>query len=97
MPLAAQDVVVPTGWAAVLTVLIGLLGAAGFLLLINGLKRLPVAVFAVIDYSGLLWAGLFGFAFFGEVPGPQLWIGGALIISACVLAAHMARPASPQV
>lgn len=97
LPLAAQDMVVPTGWPAVLTVLIGILGAAGFLLLINGLKRLPVTVFAVIDYSGLLWAGVFGFVFFGEVPGPQLWIGGALIISACVLAAHIARPASPQV
>jgi S-adenosylmethionine uptake transporter len=97
LPLAAQDVAIPTGTSAVLTVLIGFFGATGFLLLINGLKRLPVTVFAVIDYSGLLWAGLFGFALFGEVPGPQLWLGGGLIIAACALAAHGARPARPQV
>jgi S-adenosylmethionine uptake transporter len=78
-----------------LVALIGLLGAIGFLLLINGLKLIPVSVFAVIDYTGLLWAAVFGFAFFNEFPGPQLWIGGALIISACVLTAARAPEKAP--
>ena len=74
--------------------LIGLLGAVGFLLLINGLRRLPVSVFAVLDYTALIWAGLLGFFFFSEIPGPQLWIGGSLIITACIL--NSRRAVEPQ-
>ncbi|KRA97718.1 hypothetical protein ASD83_11520 [Devosia sp. Root685] len=74
--------------------LIGLLGAVGFLLLINGLRRVPVSVFAVLDYTALIWAGLLGFFFFSEIPGPQLWLGGSLIIAACVL--NSRRAAAPQ-
>jgi S-adenosylmethionine uptake transporter len=79
------------GWPTItphiagLGTLIGLLGAVGFLLLVHGLRRLPVSVFAVLDYTALIWAGLLGFIFFAEVPGPQLWIGGSLIIAACIL------------
>lgn len=79
------------GWPAItpriagLGTLIGFLGAVGFLLLIHGLRRLPVSVFAVLDYTALIWAGLLGFIFFAEIPGPQLWIGGSLIITACIL------------
>ncbi|HWV22540.1 MAG TPA: EamA family transporter [Devosia sp.] len=74
--------------------LIGLLGAVGFLLLINGLRRVPVSVFAVLDYTALIWAGLLGFFFFSEIPGPQLWLGGSLIIAACIL--NTRRAAQPQ-
>lgn len=75
--------------------LVGFLGAAGFLFFVNGLQRLPVSVFAVLDYSALLWAGLLGYIFYGEVPGVQLWIGGALVIAACVLSARSpSRPIS---
>lgn len=88
LPLAwgALPVVTPTlaGQAA----LIGLLGASGFLFLIEGIKRMPVSVFAVLDYTALVWAALFGLLFFGEVPGLPLWAGGVLIIAACVINAR---------
>lgn len=84
-PLALGAWPAITPHIAGLGTLIGLLGAAGFLLLIHGLRRLPVSVFAVLDYTALIWAGLLGFFFFAEIPGPQLWIGGSLIIAACVL------------
>lgn len=66
-------------------VLIGFLGAVGFLLLLHGLKHMPVSAFAVLDYSGLVWAALFGFAFFGEIPALQFWPGALLIVGACLL------------
>lgn len=75
--------------------LVGFLGAAGFLFFINGLQRLPVSVFAVLDYTALIWASLLGFIFYSEVPGPQLWIGGALVILACVLSARAMPKAEP--
>jgi S-adenosylmethionine uptake transporter len=75
--------------------LVGFLGAAGFLFFINGLQRLPVSVFAVLDYTALIWASLLGFIFYGEVPGFQLWIGGALVILACVLSARAMPKSEP--
>lgn len=95
LPLALGNLPAITMPVAGLATLIGLLGAVGFLLLINGLKRMPVSVFAVLDYTGLVWAGLFGFAFFGEIPGPQLWAGGALIVLACVITARSSAQPQP--
>jgi len=88
LPLIWGDWPALDGRLAGLSGLIGLLGAAGFLLLVNGLQRLPVAAFAVLDYTGLIWAAVFGFVFFQEVPGPQLWLGGPLIVVACILNAR---------
>lgn len=75
--------------------LVGFLGAVGFLFFINGLRRLPVSVFAVLDYTALIWASLLGLIFYSEVPGPQVWIGGALIIAACALTARAVPKSEP--
>ena len=75
--------------------LVGFLGAAGFLFFINGLQRLPVSVFAVLDYTALIWASLLGFIFYSELPGPQLWVGGALVILACILSARAMPKSEP--
>lgn len=93
LPLALGDWPPLTPEIAGLSALIGFLGAAGFLVLINGLRIIPVGVFAVLDYTALLWAGLFGLIFFGEVPGPTLWVGGTLIIAACAI--NTGRKAQP--
>lgn len=75
--------------------LVGFLGAMGYLFFINGLQRLPVSVFAVLDYTALLWASLLGFMFYSELPGAQVWVGGALIITACVLTAQSVPKPTP--
>ncbi len=85
LPFAISDIPVLTPTLSWQVPLVGLLGAVGFICFINGLRRLPISVFAVIDYSGLVWAGVLGFIFFSEVPGQQLWIGGTLIIAACII------------
>ncbi|WP_176085732.1 DMT family transporter [Martelella sp. HB161492] len=71
--------------------LIGLFGAIGYLLLIAGLSRIPASVYAVIDYTALVWAGLFGYLFFGEIPTAATLAGSALILSACILSARAMR------
>ncbi|MGV3490444.1 MAG: DMT family transporter [Devosia sp.] len=85
LPFAIADIPALTPTLIWQVPLVGFLGAVGFLFFITGLRRLPISVFAVVDYSGLFWAGVLGFIFFAEVPGPQLWVGGVLIIAACVL------------
>lgn len=85
LPLAAIGSVSPTADMWPLMALIGLLGAGGFVLLTIGLRTTSASSFAIVDYASLLWAALFGFVFFSEVPEPRFWIGGALIVSACAL------------
>jgi drug/metabolite transporter (DMT)-like permease len=94
LPLALPGFNVPEGhlWAQI--ALIGLLGALGFVLIINGLRRLPASVFSVVDYTGILWAAALGILFFGEHPALPLWIGGGLIIAACAIGAESGRRAA---
>lgn len=74
----------PSAWLLLLPAA-GLLGALGFILLTTGLRTTPALTFAIVDYTSLLWAALFGFMFFAEVPELKFWIGGGLIVAACVV------------
>jgi S-adenosylmethionine uptake transporter len=99
LPLAAPGFVVPPPSAWPLLPLAGLLGACGFILLTTGLRTTPASTYAIVDYASLLFAALFGFLFFTEVPQVSFWIGGAMIVGACVVAMRTAsvRAATPAV
>jgi S-adenosylmethionine uptake transporter len=85
LPVAALDFHPLTLDTALLFVLIGLLGASGHLLFAYALSRTSAARFSIVEYTGLLWAAVFGYIFFAEVPKLTVWIGAALIIAACLL------------
>lgn len=85
LPLAVPGFVLPPANIWPLMALTGFLGAAGFVLLTNGLRTTAASTFAIVDYASLLWAALFGFVFFSEVPGVRFWAGGGLIVLACVV------------
>jgi S-adenosylmethionine uptake transporter len=95
LPAAVPGFVVPPASAWPLMALIGFLGASGFVLLTTGLRTTPASTFAIVDYMSLLWAALFGFVFFAEVPGLHFWFGGALIIAACALGMRAASRQAP--
>lgn len=84
-PVAASDFVMPDLGDALRFAAVGFLGAFGYLCFAYALARTAAARFSIIEYTGLIWAALFGYAFFGEVPRVPVWIGAALIISACLL------------
>jgi len=86
LPMAVPGFVVPPPSIWPLLPLAGLLGACGVILLTTGLRTTPASTYAIVDYASLLFAALFGFVFFSEVPAVQFWIGGALIVAACVVA-----------
>lgn len=91
LPVAAADFVMPSAGVWPLMGVIGFLGAGGIVLLTIGLRTTPASSFAIVDYASLLWAALFGFLFFSEVPELRFWIGGALIVSACALGVGATR------
>lgn len=95
-PVIATEFVAPDGAALLRFAVIGLLGASGYLCFTFALSRTAAARFSIVEYTGLLWAALFGYVFFAEVPRLPVWIGATLIISACVLVmrAKSAPPAA---
>jgi drug/metabolite transporter (DMT)-like permease len=59
---------------------IGILGGLAHLLLTQAYRLAPVAVVAPFDYTAILWAALFGFALWGELPDPNLALGAPIVI-----------------
>jgi drug/metabolite transporter (DMT)-like permease len=79
MPFVAQGHT-PYQWA--LLGGLALFGILGQFLLTAALRLGSVATVIVMDYSALIWATLFGFAIFGQLPPVATWIGAPLIIAA---------------
>ena len=82
------------GWLLLLG--IGLAGALGQLLLTAALRYGKVASVIVMDYSGLFWATLYGWALFAALPPASTWLGAPLIVAAGLIIAwrehRLARP-----
>jgi drug/metabolite transporter (DMT)-like permease len=69
----------PGTWA--LLVLIGLTGGIGQIAMTSSLSLAPVAVVVPMDYSGLIWATLYGWVLFSALPTPMTWVGAPIIIA----------------
>ena len=68
----------PLGWAMLAS--IGGLGAVGQLLMIRAFEFASTSVLAPFFYLHLIWALIYGFAFFGDVPSAATILGAVLII-----------------
>src|SRR5580704_8330877 len=78
----------PFGWVTPSAGSLGLFAAAGIvsvaaLLCVNrSLKLAPASVVVPYQYSMIVWAVIFGFVVFGDVPQPATMIGVSIIIAA---------------
>lgn len=70
----------PHQWAILIG--LGLAGTFGQLLITAALRHGPVASVIVMDYSSLIWALLFGWAVWGQLPVAATWLGAPLIVAA---------------
>ena len=59
---------------------IGTIGVTAHTMLAHAFARIEAARLAPVQYVTLVWAVLFGFLFFAEVPGLATAIGAALIV-----------------
>lgn len=71
-----------TPWQWFLLLSGGVLGCIGQILLTASLRYGQVASVIVMDYSALVWATLYGWTIWGEVPSASTWLGAPLIIAA---------------
>jgi drug/metabolite transporter (DMT)-like permease len=71
----------------------GVIAAVAATLLTHAYRTAEANLIAVFEYTGLIWAPLWGFLFFAEVPGPRVFGGAVLIIGAGLLVALKAPTA----
>jgi len=72
--------VTPSGLEILLLVLMGVLGGIGQLLMTNGFRYAQASTLANFDYAAMIWAILFGWLFFSELPEPAVYAGAVIVI-----------------
>jgi len=68
------------------------LAVAASMILAWGYARAEAQILVPLEYSGFLWACLFGWLFFRESVTQPTLAGAALIVLACWIAAPKKRP-----
>lgn len=63
---------------------VGLTGALAQFLLSVAFGNAPASVVTVFNYSGIIWATLFGWMIWSELPALSICIGGAIVIASNV-------------
>ena len=82
LALSAVHWVPPTGGSLLLFALAGCTSVAALLCVNRSLKLAPASVVVPYQYSMIVWAVIFGFVVFGDVPEPATIVGAAIIIGA---------------
>ena len=77
----------PIRSAPALMFVLGLIGSIGQFFLFEGLRRAPAAFGhgALLEYSALAWAILWGWLIFGDLPTRNVLIGAAIILASGVM------------
>lgn len=78
----------PTQNEWILMISLGLLGGMGHFSLIKALSISEASIVAPFTYTNLIWATLFGFLVFGDLPDQWTIIGAAIIVSSGLYIYH---------
>ena len=86
----------PTSAGQLLLLLgIGVSGGLAQYCVFEAARHAPASVMATVEYSGLIWAFILGFAIWGDIPTPAVWAGAGLICLAGVLLVFSERRRPP--
>jgi drug/metabolite transporter (DMT)-like permease len=80
--------VTPDAVGLALLVSIGLLGGIAQLALTQAFRLAPVALVAPFDYGALVFAVLFGYAVWGDVPDGYIVVGAAIVVASGLYILH---------
>ncbi len=69
----------------------GLLGGAAQYMLVHAARLVPAGVLGTVEYSALVWAFVFGYLGWHEIPAPYVYVGAVLIVGAGILVAFSER------
>lgn len=71
------------GWGLMLG--LGCVSALGQYLLYEGFRHAPASMLAPIEYSGLVWAFVYGYVIWAEVPTWKVFAGAVLIVASSLV------------
>ncbi|MEQ9639241.1 MAG: DMT family transporter [Alphaproteobacteria bacterium] len=80
--------VLPTWTDLGLFVLLGLFGGVGTLLMIEAFRHAPVAVVVPFEYTALIWATIYGYLIWHELPDGFTWLGAAILVASGLYVMH---------
>jgi drug/metabolite transporter (DMT)-like permease len=83
--------VLPSWHEIGLAVVMAATSGGGQLLTLVGFSRAAASLLAPFSYIQLLWATVYGFAIFGNLPDLWMAVGAAIIIGSGVYTAHRER------
>lgn len=87
--IAAVPVWVTPDWDHVgLMLLVGILGGVAQVFITQAFRLGRAAVVAPFEYTGMIWATLFGFLVFGDLPTPAVLAGAGIIIASGLYILH---------
>ena len=75
------------GWFTV----IGVLGSLNHLCQAQALKEADVTAILPVGFTRLIWASVFGYLVFAEIPDPWTWVGGTMIFLSASYIAYRER------
>ncbi len=78
-----------------LMVVMGLLGGTAHTLIILAFRHAAASLLAPFNYTMMVWAVLYGWLIFGDIPGAKTMVGATVIIAAGLYAWHRERSAAP--
>ena len=70
---------------------ISVTGVIGQYATTEGFRLGEASMLAPLQYTSLIWAALFGYLVFGDIPTLTLWIGAAIIILSTIYLMHHER------
>lgn len=76
--------------------LLGFLAFGVWYLMTLGYARAPAQRLAPLEYTAIVWSSLLGALFFAEIPNWNVYLGGAVIIGACLMVAYEDHRSSKQ-
>ena len=76
-----RDWIMPGSFDLLLMLIIGLIAAVGFYCLSQAYCVSEASAIAPFEFTYILWAVLFGFLFWNEMPGPTTFIGIGILVS----------------
>jgi drug/metabolite transporter (DMT)-like permease len=81
----------PTWTDGLLIASCGVIAATGMMLLTTAYRIARASLVTSFEYSGILWAPMWGYLFFGEIPRLSTLAGAVLIVGAGMMALRAAR------
>ena len=88
LPPAAIVWQMPTGFAATMMIVNGILGTLGWITFLRACRLTDASALMPFEFLRLPIIAIFAFLLFGEVPDRWVWLGAAVIFSSTLYIAH---------